>query len=348
MKQRKKDIYILKQYSGIHCRGLLSSQLVRFESCTASSHKCSIVFLSNLVHQVIVTPTVIIDSTHHTGCVYDGKGNLMVETQRLNGFDSYPADPLRSDGIIPTQTITEPAVYMGIITNHYGHFLIESLARANFLLEDHPPVKVLIFHKLFISTILPAANILEIPFIRSIFHRLGWDQYTILVVETPLRVETLYMPEARAIINKWIHPLQQRCYQQISRGAVPSSRVYIARTSDRITNEAAIITIFLRYGFHIVFPKADSFDKDVKKYNTAKIMAGVDGTNLHNVVFAPAGSNMIQINFRHDGLSANQQALCEINQIKSYLIPFHPIAPQQIDLVHLEKELQKILAQIDN
>lgn len=303
----------------------------------------------------LITPTVLFPEAgtfHHTGGVYDAKGDIIASCYRLNGLNTH-IDPLRSDDIIP-EAVIGPSVYMGIITNHYGHFLIEALARAWIFMEEYrhliPDVENLVFHKLFTIPHLDIQTFLPHPFYQTVFTRLGLQQYNIMAIERPTQIQKLYIPECLASINLKIDPYQQRIYDMIrgptidyNRLSTDCTRLYIARNGDRIKNEAAMISIFEKYGFTIIFPSIPNFNSDLEKYQRAKVIAGIDGTNLHNVVFAPRGSALIHINYR--SITTNQLQLNRINQINCHII--ESIGdPTMMDLQHLEHRLQTILQSI--
>merc|ERR1711920_727736 len=87
--------------------------------------------------------------------------------------------------------------------------------------------------------------------------------------------------------------------------------------SRKVQNEGDVEDIYRSYGFFIATPGPEglwTFYEEVAHYNSAYILAGFEGTNLHNSVFVKPGRMLITMQTL-DHQNANQVLLAEMNNL---------------------------------
>ncbi|MGE3274325.1 MAG: DUF563 domain-containing protein [Vicinamibacterales bacterium] len=85
----------------------------------------------------------------------------------------------------------------------------------------------------------------------------------------------------------------------------PGERLYVSRRDARksrrwITNEKAVEGVFARHGFRILRLSLCPLPEQVRLFRDARVVAGVSGAGLSDMVFAPAGAHLIVLH--SDGL----------------------------------------------
>lgn len=304
-------------------------------------------YLSNkLYNNSTIIPFKVLDNKNYYGCVYDDKNCIINETIRVKTNCLYKNISPKTNEIIPKIYVNDNSLFIGHITNNYGHFLLETLSR----------------FWIFISEKIKNLNIKNLIFIKWIdnnthyilFNKLkninffNLKNYEIIVVNRPTKFNKLYIPQNLCFINNKILPQQQLIYRYIS-NKIPECNlhkfVYITRHngSKRIKNEKSVINLFQSNNFYIHNATANNFINDIKIYKNCKVLAGIEGSNLHNVVFMPKNSILINI-CSHRTVTQNQINCNYINDIKCFYIPLSENSKGNIlDLKFLNCNLKYLL-----
>ena len=92
-----------------------------------------------------------------------------------------------------------------------------------------------------------------------------------------------------------------------------------------------------------------SFKNDILLYKHATIIAGLDGSNLHNILFAKNNTNLIYISSKRE-LLVNQVECNKLKYVNLYFIPYYEMIHNKdsFDLNFLEEQLKLYLNVIDN
>merc|ERR1719291_112296 len=170
-----------------------------------------------------------------------------------------------------------------------------------------------------------------------------------LPTDRPTIFGTLYVPQKLYIIHSkrrqeqreetksdWRDRRDFAVYEHVAQYAtrqyiLTASRNRIARciyasrggagTRD-VQNEGDVENIYRSYGFFIATPGPKgiwTFEEEVAHYNSAYILAGFEGTNLHNSVFMKPGGTLI--NMQTDTLpNVNQAHLADMNNLTTHHI----------------------------
>ncbi len=271
------------------------------------------------------------------GCIYDAAKKKVCLSERFSGhkgdfYNNKNPQKLSKKYWRISKKIPGKSVYLGHLMNHYGHFITETISTFWLLLEkndfDH-----YIFQSFEGSSSIPqyALPILEafnIPLAK------------VLVVNTPLRLEEVTIPERLIKLNFEIKPEMLEIYTylknkflmtnfQEKKGheSIYLSRVKNSKTKNNrtILNEASIEEYFKKLNFKIVYLEELSFKQQLMLLNSAKIIVGFSGSALHNSVFTDQQTKIIELlDIRSNKHPHPMQILCnQLSEVQSVYIPFN-------------------------
>lgn len=242
---------------------------------------------------------------------FDAEGAVLTE-MRLHRFDRVSHDPVPPDAV--EETLTAPCVYGGVGQAHFGHFLLEGLARlwATRRLPDLP----ILWHG------LPSE-----PWQRELSLRVGLDPARFIAIDRPLRVRSLLLPEPGFVIGRSFDRRQAEALAVHPAAAVveeaAGARLWLSRgglrpARKRIEGEAAVEAILSAAGWRIFRPEAHAITEQIAALAGARVVAGVDGSAFHalallrrfagQVVMVPRRANGRQV-------SANHRLICDAHGI---------------------------------
>lgn len=91
-----------------------------------------------------------------------------------------------------------------------------------------------------------------------------------------------------------------------------------------MVNERAVERIFVDAGFKVLHPERWSFEQQVALFQRAEVVAGVEGSALHNSVFMRHGARVINIGTAREpsGDILNQRLCDSLSGAVSSHVPF--------------------------
>ena len=289
------------------------------------------------------------NNLYHSGGVCDSEGKMI--WYRKIGFQGHPVVDISN-----SDYINKEAIFMGHLTNHYGHFILESLSRFHIFFEKTRVFfknKELVFIALGPTFPIPSCNLLN-----YMIYIFNLKNISFRLIHKCTQFKKIYIPECNLSINQWINPLQMKIYNRIS-SSIPINnqfdKIFISRRTTkkksifRIANEDLIEQLFISKGFHIIIPDSQHFIDNVSYYRGANVMAGIEGSGLHNILFMKSDTQLIHINStrnirRKEKMSLNQFNCCSLNNIKTKVIEFKgDIEKKEYDIAYLESEMVKLL-----
>lgn len=290
------------------------------------------------------------NSSDHTfsGSIYDSNGDICPHALRTSlgcnewNPNDYPSINLPSRPPI----IRGRSLYLGHYTGHYGHFLIESLSR--FWAINYPsefsPYDNFIFHP-FLHKCPPFK---KFPPAVLAFDAFKLNPKKIILINQNIGFEKITIPSALFKINYDVNREMSNIYQTLINHAklhqtnqkkfpdffkifnkpISINRIYLSRRRTSgyhpMQNEREVENLFINLGFFILHPEHHPYLKQLILFNTATVLAGVEGSGLHNSVFMPKGSKVIQIGTPREptGEIFNQKLCDSLSSVISYAIPF--------------------------
>ncbi|MDF2758428.1 MAG: glycosyltransferase family 61 protein [Thermomicrobiales bacterium] len=192
--------------------------------------------------------------------------------------------------------IDEEVVYLGWWFDHFGHFLMQSLARTWFLTEVSPSVRVLFD---------PPHRAWRQPtgWVHRMLEAFGVPPERILILNAPTRLRRLIIPEPlfepRGVAQDSVvraHAAMARPYQAVAKrlagDTTPSEQpLYLSRqrlppSQRTIVGEGDLEEVLRANGFRIAHTETMTFEDQVRLVNEHADIFSNAGSAAHNVLFA--------------------------------------------------------------
>ena len=295
-----------------------------------------------------------------SGCIYRADGAKAPLSERFGGHlgDAMATDNpdrvARPEGL---RRLPGRGLYLGhFMASHYGHFITETLSTF-WIFEEIAAgsIDYVLFHPFVFGEAMPG-------YARYCLERFGMDPGSVVLVgDEPLGFDELILPERLLRLNHSADPSLRRVYAALSGAgrdpAPPDRRLYLSRRrlgahnlERLVANEVRIEALFARAGFETVYPETLPFPAQMALYARAAAIAGLSGSNLHNALFTPEGTLVVELGDpRYAGAPAPTQGLCNaVAGARGRFIPFagRMFGPRQtmvFDLDHLARRLGEIL-----
>ena len=216
-----------------------------------------------------------------------------------------PLAPLRQIPESPTRwaDVTETApdgftyVYAGRHVVHFGHFLIETLARLWPWADGVPPSTRLVMH-----ADGPPAAWFATPFARAALGAMGLTPEHILYVDRPVRFPRLTVVGSAFLPGAAAHPAFVRMTRRIGERLAPDAGglrrnhrpAFFAKTRlvggvSHLQNEGEIIAELARRGVEIVHPQELSLADHIGFLASRRVVSGWVSSAHHVSLMAPRG-----------------------------------------------------------
>lgn len=210
---------------------------------------------------------------------WNAAGEELVEARFDRGGRAQIVTPERQEARVE---VAGSFIFGGMLQGHYGHFLLETLARAWALIRSAKPIVWLSNDKV---TRLR-------PFHREAFEALGIDPARHVIIHEPTRFERLEVPEPGAILWRSFHPDHARAIGVLPFGSpVPGKRVWLSRAKvserrSRVLNEPELEALLIADGWSVLHPEDHNIRGQVAAMQGAETLAGFDGSAFHTLVLA--------------------------------------------------------------
>ncbi len=198
----------------------------------------------------------------------------------------------------PTRVIEEPCFVLGTNGRTYGHFLIETMARAyvmqSLLRPALPPFRILVER-----TVSPWA-------LGMLHDAFGVTQERIIFYDA--NAENILLREALfptlAITSDHLHPINNLMVGDLigalGGGGLELPRLFVSRLLiDRragrggCENEAQLAAVAAHeYGFAVVAPETLPWKEQIRMFANAKVVLGEFGSGMHNTLFGQRGQRV--------------------------------------------------------
>jgi hypothetical protein len=188
-------------------------------------------------------------------------------------------------------------IYGGKISNHYGHFLVNTLPRLWNIGKIRTPNTPILCH----GEGGPA-DWFNIPFLAQAFSTLGLSPGDFVAFDAPTIVETLVVPRTSFQEQYAGHVVYGQLCREISERLCPSASltsddrpIYYSKSQltsavGVIVNESEIDDVMRSEGVEVVYPERLSFLEQIKLMASRKNIMGSAGSFLHTSLFCPGRS----------------------------------------------------------
>ena len=189
----------------------------------------------------------------------------------------------------PEQVIDEEVVYLGLLFNHYGRVLLESLARIWYLARVDPAVKV-VFND------ANAAQGGHAPWLHPLLALFGIPPERILTLTIPTRLRRAIVPEPLfeqfySAHEEIVRPFQEVAARVAGDVAPSDQPLYLSRNrlSSRqrpVVGEAELEAVMRANGVRIAYPETMTIEDQVRMINGHTDIVSTMGSAAHSILFA--------------------------------------------------------------
>lgn len=193
----------------------------------------------------------------------------------------------------------ETVVYCGYLVHHWGHFLIEAVARLWYCLEADESVDKYVF-------VLKENEVRDISGNYQEFFRLLkiWDK--VEIINRPITYREVIVPEMGTRVLRYYSPKLLRMFDTIAENAVvdpvwvPKEKIFFTRSSFAQGNGyefglEAIDNFFSKNGYAVLAPEKVPLAEVIFYIRSASEIASISGSTPHNMLFARNGQNLIMM-----------------------------------------------------
>jgi hypothetical protein len=186
--------------------------------------------------------------------------------------------------------INEDVVFLGALSKHYGHFILEGLSRLWFCLE-------------------PESTSYKYVYIsgdgkdrfNDFFKLFGLEEESIIKIRKPTRFRTVIVPEQSIRLHDFYHKKYKETIDRIKNNIKPAKfkKVYFSKArvkNNRAVGEASIEEVFLKNGFNVFCPETLSVYETISILKGCKVFAATSATNVHNSIFMNDENTFICLN----------------------------------------------------
>ena len=218
-------------------------------------------------------------------------------------------------------------VFLGILTGHYGHFIMSGMARLWALRFAPDPRR-----RYVVLNAGPVEAVLDPPFLRDILGQLGLGPDNVVCLDAPTRFWRVVVPSPAIEEHNFSHRVFAGLCNRIGALLTASlprqaddtplflSKARLSAGVSNLVNEGEFCEQLERGGVRVVTPERLGFAKQVRLFRDAPLVTGFAGSAMHTAVFAP-GSVTLQLALNAVQLS-NQALLDRANGGLSLVV--HP------------------------
>ena len=218
-------------------------------------------------------------------------------TERVNARRLNAATPPWYTGANPAcrpdavAYIDEDVVFLGPLSKHYGHFILEGIARLWYFLDaDH----LKRYKAVYIAE--PGMDRFN-----DLFTFFGLPAERLIRIDRPTAFRTVVVPEQSMRLQDRCHPLYKATINRITLRIPPGPhrKVYFSkemRGNYRGIGEKPMEDVFVRNGYELFYPERLSMFDTLSILKGCESFAASSGTNAHNAVFLNDGAQCISLN----------------------------------------------------
>lgn len=232
------------------------------------------------------------DTVKYSGGLYDKDGKFIPESALWRGFGPIATGRKR----IPTDEVSfierdEEVLYLGYLFRHYGHFLIESLARA-WAIDELGWTGKVVFHT------SPYLNEWQ-PYQFRILEALGINEGLAEIPKNPSVFARVHVPAEAMRVYTFAYDEYKKPFERLAgkyqyKGSL-LEKIYISRagiSTTRPMGELELEDILSTEGFRVVRPECYSIEEQIMYFNCARSYVGCLGSAMHNLLFSMQNPNV--------------------------------------------------------
>jgi hypothetical protein len=205
-----------------------------------------------------------------------------------------------------TQHSTETVIYGGLYDGHYGHFIMETLSRMWYFIENPNNEYKVVF--------IWGGSLDCLEFLLM----LGLREENIILLNKPTRFKKIIIPDHSFYLGNGYKDKAMAVYNVIRDSVIPAKfdKVYLTKSklkSRHLINEEYFENYYREQGFEIIAPEELSIREQVAVMAGASEVVTTIGTTQHQILFSRDG---IKTTILTRG-NQPEASLCWINQARA-------------------------------
>lgn len=240
----------------------------------------------------IYTPAIC-GKKQQYGCLYDD-GLRRIETSCvLRGREDRCLSkeaPFFQQEMKTLATYEYPTVYLGYITDHYGHFLLESLAKWWFLNQLALEKSHYLIH-------VDDPRVLDSPIFQTCLLLAGIDREKVVYFDKPVKIKEVIVPEVSFQVRSHIHFAYRKMWANfldtfdVGEANKTSQPLYISKSAlthgiSKYLGEDKVENYLSSKGVFILHPQKHTVEEQIRLFNKHSRIFGIAGSGMHNIVFS--------------------------------------------------------------
>ena len=273
------------------------------------------------------------------GAIYDRYGQPMTNTllRRSDRLFQAPVKDYIPDANMAT-VVVDNGIFAGVITSHYGHFLLETLSRVSALFANRKAK--IIFQTQPEETGLVLNRYPQWQ--QCIIEALALDIDQVVLIDGLTRVKKLIVPDPGFVIQDYCSRQHATAMAELGRrlkNRFPTSRrfsrpVWLSRsqlTNRTVHNESVLEQALEAEGFEIIHPQNLTVVEQFSLFEQSEVVAGFMGSGFHNILLVNTPTAHLMHFSRSHGIDSGYRTCASAKGFKadfySYFISDTPVEP---------------------
>lgn len=188
--------------------------------------------------------------------------------------------------------INQKVIYGGVLSPHYGHFLIESTVRLYYYLQHRNDDTYIVFSKL----------VNYIPqFVKDFFELLNIPDDKIIYIDKITQFSQVIVPYKSFTRSYYTNEFSVP-FIEASKNIKPAQyqKIFFSRKDwngvAKCLGENNLEKIFNKNGFKSIAMEKLSLRQQIAVIKGANVIAGINGTSFHNILFSASPKTLIMLN----------------------------------------------------
>ncbi len=243
-------------------------------------------------------------------------------------FRHYKQIEFQAPYLEPLRQISDKAIFCGNLSNHFGHFILESLARIWYV-KKNPKLKII-----WTTNKKKYSHWQE-----EILDLLGIKNEPVFI-NVPTKISTLILPSPGYIIQTYFAKRQVLALGEISpQKTIQGKKLYISRAKlvngggGGYSNEKELEKLLMEKGWKIFHPQEHSIRTQLNELSSSEVVLGIEGSAFHLLIFFQRIKSKIFTIARRNGNNLNYQTIASAKSID-----YHTIEASIINFKHFSQK----------
>lgn len=230
---------------------------------------------------------------------------------------SWGSSGVTMDTGTPRQNHEGDFIYGGVIFNHYGHFLLETLARNWFIRLARHDMPI-VWHSFMSLSNLSGWQ-------KEIFGLIGIDISRILIAKQSSRIERCICPDPGYFVQTWADDAHAKSLTVIRQRSGAKTKIWLSRSrldseNGRVINEDDLEVELERLGWTIFHAQEFSVKDQLEVLSGAEHIAGFEGSALHTLILLETRARITIFRRNNNPLNQNFVTISIVKQLDQTII----------------------------